>query len=436
MSTATVVPTMLDRIVSALQAEPVGHRLELRRVGPVEQRVVHAVVSDVDAGRVGAEHPDLASYEQAIAAQPPTPLADETEGMTFFYSSGTTGRPKGIRRSHDFPPFGTGLALDHLMGLAFGFSPEAVYLCPAPLYHAAPIGWAMGTIRNGGTVVLMPRFDATECLRAIERHRVTHVQFVPTHFVRMLKLPQPQRDAFDLSSVQMVIHAAAPCPVDVKRQMIDWLGPKLLEYYAGSEGNGITIINSAEWLDHPGSVGRALGSVVHIVGADGAELPAGQDGFIYFEGGAFEYHNDPAKTASAVNDKGWSTLGDIGHLDADGYLYLADRRTDLIISGGVNIYPAEVEEALIMHPAVADVAVIGMPDDEMGQSVLAIVQLADAVRGAGTTDEAALAAELMAHCRSRLASFKCPRKVEFVSELPRLPTGKLLRRQLRAERQA
>jgi len=377
---------------------------------------------------VGGEHPDLAGYAGAIAAQPATPLDGETEGMTFFYSSGTTGRPKGIRRSHEFPPFGTGLPLDHLMALVFGFTPEARYLCPAPLYHAAPIGWAMGTQRSGGTVVLMPRFDAVQCLRAIERHKVTHAQFVPTHFVRLLKLPEAQRRAFDLSSLQLVIHAAAPCPADVKRQMIGWLGPILLEYYAGSEGNGITIIGSQEWLEHPGSVGKALGAVVHILGPDGEDLPPGEDGVIYFDGGAFEYHNDPGKTAAAVNDKGWSTLGDIGRLDADGYLYLADRRTDLIISGGVNIYPAEVEEALVMHPAVADVAVIGVPDPEMGQSVLAVVQPA---AGAGTFDAGELAAELIAHCKSRLASFKCPKSVEFVTELPRLPTGKLLRRQLR-----
>jgi len=384
---------------------------------------------------VGAADSGLESYQRAIAARPAAQLDGETEGITFFYSSGTTGRPKGIRRSHEFPPFGTGLALDHLMALVFGFTAGSVYLCPAPLYHAAPIGFSMGTQRHGGTVVLMPRFDAAECLRAIERHRITHVQFVPTHFVRMLKLPEAERRGFDLSSLELVIHAAAPCPAEVKRQMIGWLGPKITEYYAGSEGNGITIISSGEWLQRPGSVGRAIGAVVHIAGPDGQELPAGENGAIYFDGGKFEYHNDPAKTAGSVNERGWSTLGDIGRLDADGYLYLADRRTDLIISGGVNIYPAEVEEALIMHPAVADVAVIGVPDDEMGQSVVAVVQPAarelDDPAATAPLDQPALAAELLAHCRSRLASFKCPRAVEFVAELPRLPTGKLLRRLVR-----
>jgi long-chain acyl-CoA synthetase len=377
----------------------------------------------------GGDQPGLLSYEAAIACLPGDPLPDEVEGIYFFYSSGTTGRPKGIRRPNAFPPFGAGIGLEVLLKAAFGVGPDSVYLCPAPLYHAAPIGWSMGAQRNGSTVVLMERFDPVECLRAIERHRVTHVQFVPTHFVRMLKLPEEQRRAFDVSSLQTVIHAAAPCPVEVKQQMIDWLGPVISEYYAGSEGNGMTMIGSPDWLAHPGSVGRAVVGTVHIVGEDGDELPAGEAGIIYFEGPAFEYHNDPVKTAGARNDEGWSTLGDMGYLDDEGFLYLADRRTDLIISGGVNIYPAEIEEALIMHPAVADVAVIGVPDAEMGQSVLAIVQ--PSIPGTGSPE---LAAELTAHCRSKLASFKCPRSIEFAAELPRLPTGKLVRRKLRAER--
>jgi long-chain acyl-CoA synthetase len=391
------------------------------------------------AALVAADEPGLAvfvtgssplgNYEAAIAAQSTEPIDDEVDGAVSFYSSGTTGRPKGIKPQHAFPPFGSPATLPMLMSAVFGFGPDSVYLCPAPLYHAAPNNFSLGTHRLGGTVVLMDRFDPAGCLRAIQAHRVSHVQFVPTHFVRMLKLPGEQRLGFDVSSLRTVVHAGAPCPADVKRQMIEWLGPCLVEYYAGSEANGITIIDSADWLAHPGSVGRPIGTAVHIVGEDGAEVPAGEDGLIYFESQPFEYLGDPAKTASALDDRGWSTLGDIGHVDAEGYLYLSDRRTDLIISGGVNIYPAEIEEALISHPAVDDVAVIGVPDPEMGQQVLAVVQLTR--QGTGSAD---LAAELIEHCRTRLASFKCPRKVEFVAELPRLPTGKLLRRQLRAER--
>jgi long-chain acyl-CoA synthetase len=368
-------------------------------------------------------------YEAEIAAQPAGPPDEEYEGSPFLYSSGTTGRPKGIARAHDFPVFGTGLGIDHAMGTMFGFDETSVYLCPAPLYHAAPLGWSMGTIRNGGTVVVMDRFDALETLRSIERYRVTHVQFVPTHFVRMLKLPPGQREAADTSTLKMVVHAAAPCPVDVKQQMIDWLGPRLLEYYAGSEASGMTVITSEDWLAHRGSVGRAAAVTVHIVGEDGADLPPGEVGLVYFEGGGqFRYHNDEAKTASAWNDKGWSTLGDLGYLDDDGYLYLADRRTDLIISGGVNVYPAEIEEALVMHPAVADVAVIGVPDAEMGQSVRAVVQPAE-----GTAPGEDLAGDLLAFARQRLAGFKVPRSVVFADRLPRLPTGKLLRRRVRDE---
>lgn len=378
---------------------------------------------------VGGARDGLADYAESLDGLATDPAPDEVEGTYFFYSSGTTGRPKGIKPAHAFPPFGTGLRIDHTMATSFGFGPDSVYLCPAPLYHAAPSGWSLGTQRNGGTVILMDRFDPLECLRAIERFRVTHVQFVPTHFVRLLKLPQEQRRAFDLSSLQVVVHAAAPCPVEVKRQMIDWIGPKLIEFYAGSEATGMTIIDSADWLAHPGSVGRAARGVVHIVGEDGEELPTGEVGTVYFsDGGTFEYHNDPEKTAKAFNDKGWATLGDLGLLDEEGYLHLADRRTDLIISGGVNIYPAEIEDALILHPAVADVAVIGVSNTEMGQSVMAIVQPAP-----GHSAGPELAETLIAHCRASLAGFKCPRSIEFVAELPRLPTGKLLRRRLREQ---
>jgi long-chain acyl-CoA synthetase len=377
----------------------------------------------------GGVRDGLRDYTAARDSAPGDEDRTEVEGSYFFYSSGTTGTPKGINPHHAFPPFGTGLPIDHVMATSFGFGPDSVYLCPAPLYHAAPIGWSMGAGRNGGTVVLMEKFDALECLRAIEKHRVTHVQFVPTHFVRMLKLPEEERRKFDLSSLRVVVHAAAPCPVEVKRQMIDWLGPKILEFYAGSEGAGMTVITAADWLSHPGSVGKPTRGTLHIVGEDGAELPTGEVGQVFFEGaGSFEYYNDPEKTAGAFNDRGWVTLGDLGHVDDEGYLYLDDRRTDLIISGGVNVYPAEVEDALVLHPAVADVAVIGVPDDEMGSAVKAVVQPAS-----NRQPSPELAEELLAHCRTALAGFKRPRSIEFVEELPRLPTGKLLRRRVREQ---
>ncbi|WP_181782054.1 AMP-binding protein [Pseudonocardia pini] len=388
------------------------------------------------ASRIAAATPGVeavfvagSSLDEALAPLPAEPAADEVEGTYFFYSSGTTGAPKGIRPDHAFPPFGTGLRIDHTMASTFGFGPDSVYLCPAPLYHAAPAGWSLGTLRNGGTVVLMERFDAMDCLCAIEQHRVSHVQFVPTHFVRMLKLPEEQRAAVDVSSLRVVVHAAAPCPVDVKHRMIEWFGPVLMEFYAGSEGSGMTVITSPDWLAHPGSVGRAAVGEVHIVDEVGEELPTGEIGAVYFSGGgSFEYHNDPDKTARVHDHRGWSTLGDMGRLDAEGYLYLADRRTDLIISGGVNVYPAEIEDAMIMNPAVADVAVVGVPDAEMGHSVRAVVQCAPGIVG---TPE--LAEELRADARTRLAGFKVPRSVVFVDELPRLPNGKLLRRRVREE---
>jgi fatty-acyl-CoA synthase len=284
----------------------------------------------------------------------------------------------------------------------------------------------MAIHRLGGTVVVMERFDPSQCLQLIERHGVTQGQFVPTMFVRMLRLPQEERERYDLSSLRYVVHAAAPCPVEVKRQMIDWWGPIIHEYYSGTEDIGNTYISPEEWLAHPGSVGRPT-SECHIVGDSGEELPPGQAGLVYFAGGRpFEYHNDPEKTASVTNERGWRTLGDVGYLDADGYLYLTDRQAHMIISGGVNIYPQEAENLLAGHPAVADVAVIGVPDPEMGEAVRAVVTLTDP-DAAGPE----LAAELLAFCRSELATYKCPRTVDFVDELPRDDSGKLYKRLLR-----
>ena len=367
-------------------------------------------------------------YEDAVAAHPATPLEDEVEGAWMFYSSGTTGRPKGIKQPLPDAPFGTAPpALVTMVQLLYGFSAETTYLCPAPLYHAAPLGWTTSTQRLGGTVVVMEHFAPEAALELIERHRVTHAQFVPTHFVRMLKLDEARRSAYDLSSLRVAVHAAAPCPVEVKERMLRWWGPIVHEYYSGSEGMGLCAIGPEEWLEHRGSVGRPLLGVLHVLDEEHREVPPGTPGQIWFESAAtFEYHNDPEKTRAAFDDQGWSSLGDVGHVDEDGYLYLTDRVSHMIISGGVNIYPQEIEDLLTMHPAVADVAVIGVPDPDLGEQVRAVVQPADP-----DAADAELAEELLAHCRGRLAGFKCPRSVDFVDELPRLPTGKLLKRELR-----
>jgi long-chain acyl-CoA synthetase len=367
------------------------------------------------------------SYEAVTAEQPAAPVADELEGTDMLYSSGTTGRPKGIERNLERRPAGSPDSVSLLMGAMYGFTPDSVYLSPAPLYHSAPLRFTMAVHRLGGTAIVMEHFDPVQFLELVERYRVTHTQVVPTMFVRMLKLPEEQRRRFDLSSLQTVIHAAAPCPVPVKEQIIEWWGPIVQEYYAGTEGNGFCAIDSADWLAHRGSVGRALQGTIHILDEDGTELPTGEPGTIYFEGGPeFAYHNDPEKTASARNPAGWSTLGDIGYLDGEGYLYLTDRKAHMIISGGVNIYPQEAENVLTMHPKVVDVAVFGVPNDDFGEEVKAVVQPVDmALAGAE------LERELIAYCRDHLADVKCPRSVDFEAELPRAPTGKLYKRLLR-----
>ncbi|MCX4095735.1 acyl-CoA synthetase [Nocardia sp. alder85J] len=355
----------------------------------------------------------------ALDGFPETAVPDQSEGDFLLYSSGTTGRPKGIQRPLPGGPLGSypdapGRWLRELLG----FRPGDVYLCPAPIYHAAPLGWSMGAQRSGGTVVMLERFDAQSALAAIETHRVTHAQWVPTMFVRMLKLAPEIRQRYDLSSQRVAVHAAAPCPIAVKRAMIDWWGPILFEFYSSTEGMGATAIRSEDWLRKPGSVGLPLLGRPLILDDHGRELAAGEIGTVWFEGGtSFSYRGDPGRTAAVVDDKGRATVGDLGYLDEDGYLYLADRRTDLIISGGVNIYPREIEDVLILHPGVLDVAVIGAPDPDLGRRVVAVVQpAASGVVGAE---------ELLEHCRARLARFKVPREVRFVEQLPRTPTGKL-----------
>ena len=371
--------------------------------------------------------PGYASWEAAVATHPATPIADEVEGLDLLYSSGTTGRPKGVKLTLRHDPLGTPNALVRLAQALYGMGEDTVYLSPAPLYHAAPLRFNLAVQRLGGTCVIMEHFDAAEFLRLVARHGVTHTQVVPTMFIRMLKLPEAERAQADVASLRVAIHAAAPCPIPVKEAMIAWWGPKILEYYAGTEGNGFCAISSEEWLAHKGSVGRALLGTIHILDEDFRELPVREAGTIYFEGGgAFEYHKDAAKTASSRSPQGWSTLGDVGYVDPEGYLYLTDRKANMIISGGVNIYPQECENLLATHPKVADCAVFGVPNPEFGEEVKAVVQPAD-VAEAGP----ALADELLAFCREHLSHVKCPRSIDFEAELPRHPNGKLYKRLLK-----
>ncbi len=373
------------------------------------------------------------SYEDAVARQPAEPLPDRVAGTDMLYSSGTTGRPKGVKGATPDKPLGQDLSsVGGLLAVLFGVEADAIYLSPAPLYHAAPLRFCLGIHELGGTVVVMEHFDPEQALVLIERYHATHSQWVPTMFVRMLKLPDEVRERYDLSSLRVAVHAAAPCPVQVKQKMIAWWGPVLHEYYAGTEGNGFVYCNSEAWLAHPGTVGSPLACTLHIVGEDGQELPAGEAGTVYFEGGAtFEYHNDPEKTAASRSDRGWSTLGDVGYLDDDGFLYLTDRKAYMIISGGVNIYPQEAENILVNHPAVVDVAVFGVPNEDFGEEVKAVVQ--PVTMPADEDAAAALERELIAFCRSELADVKCPRTIDFREELPRHPTGKLYKRLLKDE---
>ncbi len=370
-------------------------------------------------------------YFEAVAGCEAAPLESEIRGDFMNYSSGTTGRPKGVKRPLPGLSFDENAPLDGLLGQLFGLDESTVYLSTAPLYHSAPMAFTTAVHSLGGTNVIMGRFDAVDALRFIEEHQITHSQFVPTMFVRMLKLPPEARSRFDLSSHQMAIHAAAPCPVDVKRQMLDWWGPIIHEYYGGTEINGLTVCNSEEWLAHPGTVGRPVLGIIHICDEAGVEVPTGERGIVYFERDAmpFEYHNDPAKTEAArhPDHRLWTKLGDVGYVDDDGYLHLTDRESFMIISGGVNIYPQEIEDALVMHPKIADVAVFGVPNDDLGEEVKAAIELADGIDASPEVAE-----EILAFARDNLARFKVPRSIDFEDELPRLDTGKLYKRKLRA----
>ncbi|MFC5821589.1 AMP-binding protein [Nonomuraea harbinensis] len=378
---------------------------------------------------IGGEVEGWQPYPELWSGRPEEQPGDRVMGAIMNYTSGTTGRPKGVRRplSGLSPEQEAPLASKHFYTL--GFRKQGVHLACSPLYHAAPGAFAINALHLGHTVVCHLKFNAEAVLRAIERYKVTTSHMVPTHFHRMLRLPEEVRLRYDVSSLDSLIHAAAPCPVEVKKQMMEWVGPKLYEYLAATEG-GMSQVTPEEWLAKPGTVGRPQpGTTLRIVGENGEEVPDGEPGTIYFSnaGQAFEYYNDPGKTAAARLD-GMSTVGDFGYLDEDGYLFLLDRRTDLIISGGVNIYPAEIEQFLITHPSVQDIAVIGVPDPDWGQSVLAIVQPSPGVE-AGE----ALAEKLRAYCAEGLASYKRPRRFEFREDFPRTEAGKLQRRKLRDE---
>ena len=375
------------------------------------------------------------SYEGAVAGQPTVPLhGDRVAGSDMLYSSGTTGKPKGVTSQFVAKPLETSaIGVTALLQMLFGGTSDSVYLSPAPLYHAAPLRFCLAMHQLGATVVVMEHFEPADYLRLVEQHRATHSQMVPTMFVRLLKLDDAVRRAADVSSLQCVIHAAAPCPVPVKQQMIEWFGPKIHEYYAGTEGNGFVYRNSDMWLAHPGTVGTPIGCVVRVCGDDGEEVPRGESGTIYFEGGAqFEYHNDPEKTRGSRHpSQPWSTLGDVGYLTDDNFVFLTDRKAYMIITGGVNVYPQEAENVLVTHPKVIDAAVLGVPNDDFGEEVKAVVQ--PVTMPSSPEEAAALAGELIAFCRSQLADVKCPRSVDFRVELPRHPTGKLYKRLLKDE---
>jgi long-chain acyl-CoA synthetase len=367
------------------------------------------------------------AYDAALASVAAGPFGGETEGADVLYSGGTTGRPKGIRFPLSGRPFGTPSPIGERLSDLHGIGEDTVHLVTGPLYHSGPLGFALRVQRRGGTVVVMEKFDAERALEAIERYRVTHSQWVPTMLVRLLRLPPEARRRHDLSSLRVLVHSAGPCPPEVKAELIEWLGPIVCEFYGGTERNGLTHIDSREWLAHRGSVGRPVYGSVHVLDGEGRELPPGEVGGVYFEGGPdFQYSGDPERTAASRSPQGWTTIGDLGYLDAEGYLYLTDRRDFMVVSGGVNVYPQATENVLLESPLVLDATVFGVPDGDLGEALQAVVQ---PVPGAGEPEE--VRRRLLEHCRERLPGLQRPRHLELADELPRTPAGKIDRRALR-----
>jgi long-chain acyl-CoA synthetase len=451
---ATVLPNgtaMLELYLAASQGGwylvPINHHLTAAEIAYIVQDADAKVfvAAEPFAGACAAAAADAAMpsamrfavgtiagfrpYQDLTRGQPTTPPENRSAGQVMNYTSGTTGRPKGVRRPLPEADPDMVAAMFGMFLAMFGVTPHdgGVHLTGSPLYHTAVLMFTGSSLQFGHSVVLMDKWTPEGCLDMIQRHRVTTSHMVPTQFHRLLALPDAIKQRYDLSSLRHVIHAAAPCPIDVKRRMLDWWGPVIYEYYAASEGGG-TLVTPGEWLNYPGTVGRAWPTAeVRILDDEGRDCATDQAGTVYMALGAaaFEYHKDQAKTA-ANRREGFFTVGDIGYLNADGYLFLCDRKTDMIISGGVNIYPAEVESVLLTHPKVADAAVFGIPHPDWGEEVKAVIELAPDV-----APEPLLAEELLAFCRERAARYKCPRTIDFIERMPRDPNGKLYKRKLR-----
>lgn len=423
------IPTRMTEGEVVYMLRDSGAKLLIASADLMPVAAAAATAADIDTIPVSGGAGAAGDFVSLCSAYPATPIADEAPGQDMLYSSGTTGFPKGIKRARPTGDITEASAVTNLARTLYGEDEHSIYLSPAPLYHAAPLRFCMATHQLGGTDIIMEKFDPIHALELIERYRVTHAQWVPTHFIRLLKLPAAQRSRRDLSSLVCVFHAAAPCPADIKRQMLNWWGPIIHEYYSSTELNGLTAATPDEWLAHPGTVGRAILGTIRICDEEGNLLPARREGLVYFEGGNdFAYHNNAEATRAAANRHGWTTVGDIGWVDEDGFLYLTDRQSFMIISGGVNIYPQEIENLLICHPDVADVAVIGIPDIDLGERAVAIIQLADD----NMAEEEAID-RLIRYARQHLAIYKVPREFLFRPTLNREPTGKLLKKKLRDE---